>query len=69
MWQRLLMRLFVVIAAVLSVGGYLWMTLAPPEGLRVSRDGVPYFTPPVLHPVTGEAVPMANLIHHYKGGK
>lgn len=69
MLLRLLMRLFVVVAAVASIGGYFWMTVAPPADLKVTRDGVPYFSPPVLHPVTGEAIPLEKLVQHYKGGK
>ncbi|MDX9994137.1 MAG: hypothetical protein RBS28_02355 [Rhodocyclaceae bacterium] len=69
MLQRLLMRLFVAIAAVVSIGGFLWMTFAPPPGLKASRDGVPYFSPPVQHPVSGEAVPLEKLVRHYKGEK
>ncbi len=69
MWQRLLMRLFVIIASVVSIGGYFWMVFAPPAGLKVTRDGVPYFAPPVLHPITGEAIPLETLVRHYKGEK
>ena len=69
MWQRLLMRLFVAISAIVSVGGYFWMTLEPPVGLKVTNDGVPYFSPPVLHPITGESIPLENLVRHYKGAK
>lgn len=69
MWQRVLMRLFVAIAAVVSIGGYLWMTFAPPPGLKATRDGVPYLTPPVIHPLTGEAISVETLVRHYKGEK
>ncbi len=69
MWQRVLMRLFVAIAAIVSIGGYLWMTFAPPTGLKATKDGVPYFTPPVIHPVSGEAIPVETLVRHYKGEK
>lgn len=69
MWPRLLMRTFVVLSAIVSIGGYLWMTLAPPPGLMATRDGVPYFTPPVVHPVSGEAIPLETLVRHYKGAK
>lgn len=67
MWQRLLMRLFVALATIVSLGGYFWMTLAPPPGLKATSDGVPYFTPPVIHPISGEAIPVATLVSHYKG--
>lgn len=69
MWQRLLMRLFVGIAVIVSVGGYLWMTLAPPPGLKATKDGVPYYTPAVVHPMSGEAIPLETLVRHYKGEK
>lgn len=69
MWQKLLMRLFVGIAAIVSIGGYLWMTLAPPPGLKLTRDGVPYLTPSVVHPISGETIPLETLVRHYKGDK
>jgi hypothetical protein len=37
--------------------------------MKVTKDGVPYFTPPVVHPVTGQPVPVETLVQHYKGGK
>lgn len=67
MWPRLLMRLYVALAAVVAIGGYLWMTFAPPPGLKATKDGVPYFTPPVVHPISGEAIPVETLVRHYKG--
>ena len=69
MLPRMLMRLFAAVAAIISIGGFLWMTFAPPPGLKVTRDGVPYLTPPVLHPVSGEAIPLEKLVRHYKGEK
>jgi hypothetical protein len=67
--QRLLMRLFVAVASIVSIGGYLWMTFAPPPGLKTTRDGVPYYSPSVVHPVSGQAIPLETLVRHYKGGK
>lgn len=69
MIARWLMRLFVVVAAAASLGGILWMTLAPPPGMKVTRDGVPYLTPPVTHPTTGEILPVDTLVQHYKGDR
>jgi hypothetical protein len=69
MWQRLLLRFLVACSAVVSIGGILWMTFAPPPGMKVTKDGVPYFMPPVIHPVTGEAIPVETLVRHYKGEK
>ncbi|MCA1978432.1 MAG: hypothetical protein HXY29_02860 [Rhodocyclaceae bacterium] len=69
MWQRYLLRLLVALSAVISIGGILWMTFAPPPGMKATREGVPYFTPPVIHPVSGEAIAVETLVRHYKGGK
>lgn len=69
MWQRLLLRFLVALSAFASIGGLLWMTFAPPPGMKATRDGVPYFMPPVVHPVTGQPVPVETLVQHYKGGK
>ena len=69
MWQRLLLRLLVALSAIASIGGFFWMTFAPPPGMKATKDGVPYFTPPVVHPVTGQPLPVETLVQHYKGGK
>lgn len=69
MWQRYLLRLLVALSAVISIGGILWMTFAPPPGMKATREGVPYFMPPVIHPVSGEAIAVEILVRHYKGGK
>jgi hypothetical protein len=37
--------------------------------MKATKDGVPYLSPPVIHPVSGEAVPLETLVQHYKGGK
>ncbi len=69
MWQRLLLRFLVALSAIASIGGLLWMTFAPPPGMKATADGVPYLTPPVVHPVTGQPLPVETLVRHYKGGK
>ena len=69
MWQRLLLRFLVALSAIASIGGLFWMTFAPPPGMKATKDGVPYFTPPVVNPVTGQPVPVDTLVQHYKGGK
>ena len=69
MWQRLLLRFLVALSVIASIGGLLWMTFAPPPGMKATKDGVPYLIPPVVHPVSGEAVPLETLVQHYKGGK
>ncbi len=62
------MRLFIAVSAVAVLGGLTFVYLKPPESMRVTRDGVPLMSPPVAHPVTGEAIPLEVLVKHYKGG-
>lgn len=68
MLPRLLMRLFIAASVAAVVGGLGYVYVKPPESMRVTRDGVPYFSPPVAHPATGEAIPLERLVQHYKGG-
>ncbi len=68
MLTRLLMRLFIAAAVAAVVGGLGWVYVKPPEGMRVTREGVPHLSPPVAHPATGEAIPLERLVQHYKGG-
>lgn len=68
MLARLLMRIFVAVSVAAVLGGLTFVYVWPPEGMRVTRDGVPYLSPPVVHPATGEAIPLERLVQHYKGG-
>lgn len=68
MLTRLLMRFFIAASVIAVLGGLTFVYVWPPEGMRVSRDGVPHLSPPVTHPVTGEAIPLERLVQHYKGG-
>lgn len=68
MVARLLMRLFVAASAVAVVAGLAFVYVKPPEGLRVTREGVPMLSPPVTNPVTGEAIPLDRLVRHFKQG-
>lgn len=64
---RWIMRVFVTLVSLLSLGGTAWVYVAPPPSLRIDRDGVPHFMPPVIHPETGKSLPLGQLIRHYKG--
>lgn len=67
MVATLLMRAFVILVASLSVGGLVYIYADPPASMRVSRDGVPHFTPPVINPETGQPIAVGTLVRHYKG--
>jgi hypothetical protein len=68
MLARLLMRLFIAVSVAAVLGGLTFVYVKPPESMKLTRDGVPLLSPPVVHPATGEAIPLEVLVKHYKGG-
>ncbi len=60
-------RLYVALIALVSLGSLVYVYLVPLPGLQQTRDGVPYFTPRVAHPETGEPLELGELIRHYRG--
>ena len=64
---NLLTKAYVSLVAVISVASLVYVYVFPPASLQTDRDGVPHFTPPVAHPETGKAVPLGDLIRHYRG--
>ena len=66
--QQLQLLLIAVVATVITIGSFAYILWQQPESLRMSRDGVPFFTPAVIHPDTGEAIPMETLVEHYTDG-
>jgi hypothetical protein len=67
MLQRWAMRLFVALSAIVVAGGLIYVYAFPPEETRLDRHGIPYHTPPVIHPKTGEPIPLDVLVRHYRG--
>ncbi len=65
---RLLMRFLVAISVIAVLAGLTFVYVKPPPSMKLTRDGVPHLSPPVAHPVTGEAIPLERLVQHYKGG-
>jgi hypothetical protein len=64
---KLFMNVYGWGALAITVVGIGWTLISPPPSMRVDRDGVPHFTPQVLHPITDEAVSINELIRHYRG--
>ena len=54
-------------AVLLSAACLVYVYAFPPKSMFSDRDGVAHFTPPVSHPETGEAIPLGDLIRHYRG--
>jgi len=64
---RLFMHIYAWAALAVTVLGLAAMLIAPPANTRLDRNGVPYFTPKVINPATGEAVAVDVLVRHYRG--
>ncbi len=67
MFYNIIIRIFVCTISALSVGVLFYVYAFPPESTRTSKDGVPFFTPSVIHPETGKALNVNMLVRHYKG--
>jgi len=61
------MLLFSIAVTGLTIASITYILIEQPEYLTKDRDGVPFYTADVLHPETGEAIKMSDLIRHYKG--
>jgi len=59
---------FSSLIALISLVGLIYIVIAAPPYLRKSSEGTPFFTPPVLHPDTGEQITIDELVRHYKSG-
>ncbi len=64
---RLLMRVYLALAVTACLWGLFRLYEHPLQSMKVTRDGVPYFTPPVIDPATGQTVSVETLVRHYKG--
>ncbi len=61
------MRTIVAAVVLISLGSLAYVYAFPPPSMRVSRDGVPHFTPPTIHPETGEVLDVNRLVRRFKG--
>lgn len=61
------MKLYSLFIGLVSLGVLIYIYAFPPESMKVSREGVPHFTPKVVHPETGEPIDINDLVRHYKG--
>jgi len=59
--------IYVVAIALISLGGLVFVYAVPPMSMKNDRNGIPHFTPQVVHPETGEAIDMGDLVKHYRG--
>jgi hypothetical protein len=64
---ELLTRVYVVFVALVSLATLAYVYIFPPVSMQTTRDGVPFFTPPVENPETGEPLDLGELVRHYRG--
>jgi len=63
---ELQLKILVIFCTLLTIFSFVYIIWAKPESLRVSRDGVPFFTPKVINPDDGKAISVDELIQHFK---
>ncbi len=64
---RIFTRIYVLAVVVISLVSLVYVYAFPPASLSMTRDGVPFHTPPVAHPATGEPLDLGELIRNFKG--
>ena len=60
--------IFSGLVTVLTVVSLVYVYVAPLESMRLTRDGVSYYAPPVIHPDTGKSLDLNELVRHFRGG-
>ncbi|MDA8094204.1 MAG: hypothetical protein M0T84_09900 [Betaproteobacteria bacterium] len=64
---RIQMTILALVGFAATVGSFAYLLAKPPAYLRATRDGVPFFTPPVINPVDGKPLDVNTLVRDYKG--
>ncbi|MCP3869218.1 MAG: hypothetical protein GY703_14175 [Gammaproteobacteria bacterium] len=59
--------IYVAAVSLTCMASLIYVYLVPPASLQSTRDGIPFFTPPVAHPETGEPLDLGTLVRHFKG--
>ena len=67
MVAKVLFRSFVGFVTLFSIGCLVYVYSTPIESMKKTRNGVPYFTPPVINPENGKSITVDALVRHYKG--
>jgi len=67
-FQQIQLTALAVIVGLITVGSFVYISWKQPASLQRSRDGVPFFTPAVINPDTGNAISVDELVKHYKKG-
>ena len=66
--KQLQLTLFAAAVALMSVGAVVHVAMQPLDDRTRTRQGTPFFTPPVIDPDTGQPIEIDTLVEHYKSG-
>ena len=66
--KHLQLTLFAAVVVLVSIASIVHVAIQPLDELARTRQGTPFFTPPVLNPDGGEPIEMDALVEHYKSG-
>ena len=66
--KHLQLTLFAAAVVLVSIASIVHVAIQPLDELARTRQGTPFFTPPVLNPDGGEPIEMDALVEHYKSG-
>lgn len=64
---QLQMMIYSTLIGLISFAGLIYIFVAQPTYLHATRDGVPYFSPPVVNPEGGKPLKLEDLARNYKG--
>ncbi|MEJ2509289.1 MAG: hypothetical protein P8009_07410 [Gammaproteobacteria bacterium] len=61
------MMIYSTLVGVVGFAGLIYILVTQPAYLHATRNGVPYFSPPVINPEGGKPLDLDRLVRHYKG--
>ncbi len=64
--HQLQLALLSALITVMTIVCFVYIIWQQPDALRMNKNGVPFFSADVVHPDTGEAIPINTLIEHYR---
>ena len=64
--KQIQLTIFAAAVGLISVASLVHVFIQPSDELARTREGTPFFTPPVINPDNGEPIELDTLIGHYK---
>ena len=62
------LTIFSGVVVIVSVASLLYVSFHTPEALTRTRNGTPFFLPPVENPDGGDPIAIDELVRHFKEG-